>query len=774
MQPLLAAPADLQAFGLTIDSLHLVIVRPPTDTIKDTTVYFNPDSSQVRLAVSLELKAAVETLSVHLTLSAGGVPLFTGSTSVPVSVGVPPSGAAPVSVPLLFTGSGAGVTHLVVSPRDSVIREGDSLRFSVTADAGGVPVTSFYVAWQTSDSLRARVNAFGLVRAPLRRDTVTIIARTLTGARDSTRVTFVPVATAFAIAGGNTQSAVVSTALAQPLRVRVTAGDGLGVKGVSVQFQALGAGGSAVGATLVVTDDSGLAQTAATLGPTAGAQTFQASVTGFAPLLFSETGTPGPISATHSGVTVSTATLASASAATVILLGKDAAGNNVTTGGATVAFSASGGTSTGTLSSVTDKGDGTYTATFIGVLAGTATTIGATINGSTVTTALPQIAVVPGPPSPGASVLTVTSGLVASGASATLTLQARDAAGNKLTTGGATVVFSDSGGTSVGTISATVDHGNGLYTATFTAVTAGTFTTIHATLNGAPVAPPKPTITVVPGNAVTAQSIITVSAPIVVSGASATLTLQGRDAAGNNLTSGGLTVVFNSSGGASTGTIGATTDNGNGTYTATFTGVVAGGAITIGATINGSPVTSTLPTIMVIAGPASVATSLVTVSSGTVASGTAVTLTLQAKDAAGNNLPTGGLTVGFTRAGGTSTGGIGPTTDNGNGTYTAIFTAVLAGTGTTIGATINGQAVTSTLPVISVLPGPASAATSVVTVSNTTVLSSGVVTLTLQAKDAAGNNLPTGGLTVVFTASGGTSTGMIGATTDNSNGTYTG
>src|SRR5207245_4884407 len=133
---------------------------------------------------------------------------------------------------------------LVVSPWDSVIREGDSLRFSVVADAGGVPVTSFYVAWQTSDSLRARVNAFGLVRAPLRRDTVTIIARTLTAVRDSTRVTFVPLATAFAIAGGNTQRAVVSTALAQPLRVRVTAGDGLGVKGVSVQFQALGAGGS--------------------------------------------------------------------------------------------------------------------------------------------------------------------------------------------------------------------------------------------------------------------------------------------------------------------------------------------------------------------------------------------------------------------------------------------------------------------------------------------------------------------------------------------------
>src|SRR5207248_9993299 len=46
------------------------------------------------------------------------------------------------------------------------------------------------------------------------------------------------------------------------------------------------------------------------------------------------------------------------------------------------------------------------------------------------------------------------------------------------------------------------------------------------------------------------------------------------------------------------------------------------------------------------------------------------------------------------------------------------------------------------------------------------------VTVTLRAKDANGNSLTTGGATVVFTASGGTSTGTIGATTDNGNGTY--
>jgi hypothetical protein len=79
-----------------------------------------------------------------------------------------------------------------------------------------------------------------------------------------------------------------------------------------------------------------------------------------------------------------------------------------------------------------------------------------------------------------------------------------------------------------------------------------------------------------------------------------------------------------------------------------------------------------------------------------------VILTLRAKDANGNNLTTGGLAVGFTVSGGTSTGTVGATTDQANGTYTAVFTGGTAGTATTVHATIGGVAVTSTLPTITV------------------------------------------------------------------------
>src|SRR5204863_1461845 len=115
---------------------------------------------------------------------------------------------------------------------------------------------------------------------------------------------------------------------------------------------------------------------------------------------------------------------------------------------------------------------------------------------------------------------------------------------------------------------------------------------------------------------------------------------------------GGATVVFTSSGGTSTGTIGATTDNGNGSYTATFTGILIGTADTIHATINATPVNTALPTITVTPGLISAATSIVSVSSATLLSGAAVTLTLHAKDAAGNALTAGGATVVFTSWGG--------------------------------------------------------------------------------------------------------------------------
>ena len=85
----------------------------------------------------------------------------------------------------------------------------------------------------------------------------------------------------------------------------------------------------------------------------------------------------------------------------------------------------------------------------------------------------------------------------------------------------------------------------------------------------------------------------TLSAPsTVVSGGTITVTLQARDAAGNNLTAGGAAVTFSVQSGTGTAYIGSATDNGNGTYTATLTGALVG-TVTVQAKIGTTTVSST-------------------------------------------------------------------------------------------------------------------------------------------------------------------------------------
>ena len=131
------------------------------------------------------------------------------------------------------------------------------------------------------------------------------------------------------------------------------------------------------------------------------------------------------------------------------------------------------------------------------------------------------------------------------------------------------------------------------------------------------------------------------------------------------------------------------------TYTATFTGQIAG-AVTIGATIAGSPVTSPQAAVTVVPGSVSTAMSILTLSA---ASG-AMSITLQAVDVYGNDLTTSGLKVAFKLGTGSGKGTFGKVTYAGNGQYEVQFTGKAAGTNSVI-ATIGGVRV-KVAPIITV------------------------------------------------------------------------
>jgi alpha-tubulin suppressor-like RCC1 family protein len=77
------------------------------------------------------------------------------------------------------------------------------------------------------------------------------------------------------------------------------------------------------------------------------------------------------------------------------------------------------------------------------------------------------------------------------------TLQSRDALNHPLAFGGAAIVFSSQGGSSVGTFRPVVDNQNGTYSADFIGASLGTPLTIAASIDGAPVASTLPTVRVV-------------------------------------------------------------------------------------------------------------------------------------------------------------------------------------------------------------------------------------------------------------------------------------
>ena len=569
--PILPSDATVASFGLAIDRVRIIVVRPaaPPDTLADTTVSLPPDSATLDLDIRVPLIAATETLEVSIIALSGTVPLFQGTAPVEVTSGGAP--ATPTEIPVLtYVGPGAGVDSLAVSPALPFIYFNDSLRFQVEAFQAGVPVSQFYVSWSTSDTNVARVNGTGLLRAPATRTSLRVIARTPGGAAgDSTTATFVPFPTQLVVISGGGQTAGVGQPLETQLEVEVRAPDNLPVGGVDVRFRSLSGGTPAD--TIVTADAAGRARVTGVLGAIPGTQTFQASLPDFPGITaasFVATATGTVIAPATSVVTVASGNVISGNTVKLRLQGKDASGSDITSGGANVVFTRSGGSSTGSISATADSGNGVYTAVFTGVLAGTATTIGATIDGAPVTSALPTIAVAPGAISTSGSVVTVSNGTVASGAAVTLRLRGRDAAGNNVATGGATVVFSNAGGTSTGTIGATADSGNGVYTAAFTGELAGTGTSIGATLNGSAVTTPTPSLVVIPG--APAQLVFIATPSVALTGAVMTsVQVEARDLAGNATTgyAGDVTIAIG-------------TNPGSGSLAGTLTQAASGGVAT--------------------------------------------------------------------------------------------------------------------------------------------------------------------------------------------------
>ncbi|MBA2405976.1 MAG: hypothetical protein H0V66_14465, partial [Bdellovibrionales bacterium] len=89
------------------------------------------------------------------------------------------------------------------------------------------------------------------------------------------------------------------------------------------------------------------------------------------------------------------------------------------------------------------------------------------------------------------------------------------------------------------------------------------------------------------------DSLLTVSNSQVLPGGTINVSLSLKDSNGNPFVSSTVVILFFSSGGTSTGTLSSVINNGNGTYLTTFTGGLAGTALTLSAKVDNEILVST-------------------------------------------------------------------------------------------------------------------------------------------------------------------------------------
>ena len=281
------------------EKVRVVLHRADGSVALDTTVLFPVGADSVALAANVQLAPSsgsggeVFKLDLGYLNSAGEV-VFKGG---PVDLTVLPKGSGqsppPVQIPVKYSGPGASATKVVVSPRSITVTEGQGFAFTAAAmDASGAVIANTPIIWASLDPTRAVLGASsaGTGRALTLRGEARIAAQLLTGPADTVIVSVLLLPRTIALQSGDGQKGAVSTALAQPIAVKVVASDGVAAPGVNVTF-AVATGGGSVAQATVATDASGIASTAWTLGPASGAQTATATAAGLSgsPVTFSAT-----------------------------------------------------------------------------------------------------------------------------------------------------------------------------------------------------------------------------------------------------------------------------------------------------------------------------------------------------------------------------------------------------------------------------------------------------------------------------------------------------
>jgi hypothetical protein len=307
----LAHVAEGAGSVVAFDRIRVVLRRSNGAVAIDRLVQFAAGVDSVALDLRVPLQGSStegEPLALNLAyLNTAGDTVFRGG---PVSVLAVPQGSsseppAEVPVPLTYTGPGATAVSVQLLPDTINVLAGAPFAFVAIARDAQATVVTAPIVYRSLDTSRVVVPAIATAAALARepRGIARITAELAAGSAPDTAVVIIaPRAGALVAIAGGAQSATAGASLADSVRVRLLATDGLALVGVPLTVSVT-TGGGAVSTDTIVTDAAGDIRFAWTLGATVGAQSVTVRATGVPDLVVTATASEPPLVATQLVIT---------------------------------------------------------------------------------------------------------------------------------------------------------------------------------------------------------------------------------------------------------------------------------------------------------------------------------------------------------------------------------------------------------------------------------------------------------------------------------------
>ena len=262
--------ASLALVGLAFNGVRIVIIRPATDTLADTTVTYQPGDASRTLVIGV-LAVPNEPLGVTMQYKSGSTVLFEGTASTTATpLNAPTTSSNTVSITVKYTGPGSTATSIAIVPGSGTYASGVVTQFTAKAfDVGNVELANVPIAWSVNDTTVATITPTGALTPKGLRGTVTVIA-TLGSLTQTATVNFAPPTQGIRVVQGAAQTGPPGTQLPLPIIVELVAADGLPAAGSGLTATFVANTGGSVTPASAPLNATGRAQASFTLGSNAG------------------------------------------------------------------------------------------------------------------------------------------------------------------------------------------------------------------------------------------------------------------------------------------------------------------------------------------------------------------------------------------------------------------------------------------------------------------------------------------------------------------------